>query len=334
MPQPTISDVHIDFALTNVSVAYMQDDADFVANQVFPRVPVPNQTNKYWKYNRGDFFRNNMQKRADGTPAASGGWKMATGTYSCDVWAEKKIIGDQTRANADPSFNLDRDATVWLTQQALINREVQWGTNYFGTSIWGTDITGVGSSPSGSQTLQWDKSGSDPVSDYLAGQIAIKQATGMWPNTSVVGAQVYIKLLTNASIIDRLKYGQTAPGPVIVSQNDLAALFKLKRFLVMGGVQTTSAEDLTATDSDTNPDTLAFIGGKSALLAYTPDAPGPLTPAAGYTFEWTGAGGISGVKIKKFRWEVDAADHMEIEQAYSFGVVSKWLGYFFTTIVS
>src|SRR3974390_1660948 len=122
MPQPTIGDVHVNRPLTNMSVGYVQDAKDFVAGQAFPPIPVNNKSDVYFKYNRGDFFRNGMQKRAPGTPAAAGGYKLATATYVADVWAEKKIIDDQIRANSDSPLQPDRDATFWLTQQALINR--------------------------------------------------------------------------------------------------------------------------------------------------------------------------------------------------------------------
>ena len=44
MPNPTQSDLHVNVPLTNVSVAYMQDKAHFIADKVFPRVPVQKQS--------------------------------------------------------------------------------------------------------------------------------------------------------------------------------------------------------------------------------------------------------------------------------------------------
>ena len=38
--QPSSSDVHIDQALTNMSVAFLQADTQFVARRVFPEIPV------------------------------------------------------------------------------------------------------------------------------------------------------------------------------------------------------------------------------------------------------------------------------------------------------
>lgn len=337
MALPTLGDVHVNRPLTGLSVGYVQDQKDFVAGQVFPQIPCNNKSDLYFVYNRGDFFRNNMQKRTPGSPAVGGGYKLATKSYVADVWAEKKIIDDQIRANSDSPLQPDRDATFWLTQQALINRDVNWATAYFTTGIWGTDLIGA-SSVSGGHTIYWDATGSTPLDDVLAGSLAIKKNTGYWPNTLVLGAQVFIKLLTNAQIIDRLKYGQTAPGPVVVNLSDLAALFKVERVLVMAGIQTTSTEDMVADSDDSTtpgPDTFDFISGKNAGLFYAAKAPGIMQASAGYTFNWTGLTGstAAGMRIKKYRWEIDSADHVEIESAYAFGLVAKSMGYFFSSIV-
>ena len=37
MPQPTISDVHVNIPLTNLSLLPRQEDMEFVADRVFPR---------------------------------------------------------------------------------------------------------------------------------------------------------------------------------------------------------------------------------------------------------------------------------------------------------
>ena len=67
MPNPTQSDLHVNVPLTNVSVAYMQDKAQFIADKVFPRVPVQKQSDLYWKYSKSDWRRTDAQKRAPGT---------------------------------------------------------------------------------------------------------------------------------------------------------------------------------------------------------------------------------------------------------------------------
>ena len=47
---PDISMVHVDQALTSVSIAYR--NAQFVSDQIFPVAPVTKQSNKYFIYSK------------------------------------------------------------------------------------------------------------------------------------------------------------------------------------------------------------------------------------------------------------------------------------------
>jgi hypothetical protein len=123
---------------------------------------------------------------------------------------------------------------------------------------------------------------------------------------------------------------------VTVSTSDLEALFKVKKVVVASAIQTTSAESNQVSSDTPTPDTFNFIAGKNALLAYAAESPGIFEASAGYTFNWTGLMGstASGMRIKKYRWEIDAADHIEIESAYAFGMVAAPLGYMMNSIVA
>ena len=101
MPNPTSFDVHVDAILTNMSVAYMQEADAFVASRAFPQVQVQKQSDRYFVYDQADFFRDQVQRRADGTQSAGTGYSLSTASYSAEVYALHKDIGDQTRANAD-----------------------------------------------------------------------------------------------------------------------------------------------------------------------------------------------------------------------------------------
>ena len=43
MPRPTSLDSHVDAILTQISIAFTQDPNDFVADKVFPMIPVAKQ---------------------------------------------------------------------------------------------------------------------------------------------------------------------------------------------------------------------------------------------------------------------------------------------------
>ena len=40
MPEPQLNSVHVNRPLTNISQAYMQDASDYIADKIFPVVPV------------------------------------------------------------------------------------------------------------------------------------------------------------------------------------------------------------------------------------------------------------------------------------------------------
>ena len=63
MPQPTASDVHVNMPLTIISIAWRQDQSEFVADQVFPNVPVQKQADRYYVYDRDNWFRAQAEKR-------------------------------------------------------------------------------------------------------------------------------------------------------------------------------------------------------------------------------------------------------------------------------
>jgi hypothetical protein len=326
MSQPTQYSVHIDAILTNISVAYMQMQNNFVATRVFPIVPVDKQSNKLLMYPKNDWFRDEAQVRADATESAGGGYNLSTDSYSAAVWAFHKDIGDQTRANADMPINLDREATEFVTGRILLRQEIDWQSKFFTTGVWGTDISGVSSSPSaGTSVYQWsDYTNSDPLEDIEAGKEAILGTTGFMPNTLVLGYQVFRKLKNHPDLVDRIKYTSSD----VITEDMMARMFGVERVLVTKGVKATNKEGGTSA--------YGFIHGKAAMLCYSAPSAGLLQPSAGYTFAWTGVSNGLGQSIGTSRFRMDSlkSDRIEAEAAWDNKVVASDLGYFFSTVVA
>lgn len=327
---PTPGDVHVNAVLTNISVAMIQSASAFVADRVFPNIPVKKQSDRYYTYDRGEFNRDEMEERADGAETNGGGYKVDnTPTYYAPVYGFHKDVTDQQRANADSVLQLDTEATTFVTQKALIKREVLWVRKFFAPGIWTIGRKGVSGTPSGATEFkQWNDAASTPIEDVRAGKRAMLESTGFEPNKLVLGKKVYDDLLDHPDIVDRIKYGQTAPGAAVSNEQTLAALFEIETIEVMRAIQNTAKEGQTPVHS--------FIGGKHALLVYAAKSPGLMTPTAGYTFSWTGllGSGAQGGRIKSFRMENLAADRVEIEMAFDQKLVSADLGYFFETAVA
>lgn len=331
MSNPQPGDVHVNTPLGNISIAYIQEASHFVADKVFPNIPVQKQSDRYYTYDRGYFNRDEMKVRAPGTESAGGDYNVDnTPTYYAPVYAFHHDIPDQRRANADAVLDPDREATTLATQKGLIKREKSFVTKYFAGGLWtGGDVDGVASSPTpGTSFLQWNDASSTPIEDIRLAKTTVLEKTGFEPNTLVIGQRVFDALIDHPDIVDRVKYGQTAGGPALVDTSELAALFKVPRVFVMKSVENTAAEGATNAHS--------FIGGKKALLCYSTPTPGLMTPTAGYTFSWNGYLGASamGSRIKKFRMENLSSDRVEIEMAFDQKLVSADLGYFFDTAVA
>lgn len=316
MPQPTQNQVHVDAILTNISVAYMQKAENFIANKIFPIVPVEKQSDKFFKYTKNDWFRDEAQRRADATESAGGGYNLSTDSYNAEVWAFHKDVGDQTRANADAPINVDREAVEFITSRLLLKMETEFVSSYFTSGIWATDNT-----PS---NLWSDYTNSDPLNDVEDAKRAILATTGFEPNTLVLGYDVFKELKNHPDLVDRIKYTSSS----VITTDMIARMFDVDRVVVSKAVKATNNEGATGAYD--------FTAGKNALLCYSAPSPGLLQPSAGYIMSWTGVSGGLGQTIgsSRFRMESVKADRIEAEMAFDMKVVASDLGYFFSAVVA
>lgn len=333
MPNPTQSDLHVNVPLTNVSIAYMPKAGDYISDKIFPKVPVQKQSDIFWKYGKSDWRRTDVQKRAPGTESVGVGWNMTTDQYYAQVYAVHKDLDDQVRANADSNFNLESEATKFITNQMLLKREVDWVNNFFVDNVWGTTKSGVaGDNPNASQFTQWDSASSDPISNMQGWIIDFEEQNGFTPNKLVLGPRVMKSLKNHPDLIDRIKYTQRG----VVTEDLVASLLGIDKVLVPKATQASVAQINDAVAQDAAA-TYSFIaGGKQALLCYSAPSPSLMQASAGYTFTWNGyvGGNSQGIRIKSFRMEHIAADRIEAEMTYDQKVVAPDCGVFIKDVVA
>lgn len=336
--QPSRSDVHVNRPLTNISLAFVQNADNFVAAKVFPVIGVAKQSDAYFTYDRGAFNRDDMKVRQPGTESAGTNYTISTDTYFAQTKALHHDIADPVRANADSPLGLDREAVELISGKALINREISFVTNYFTAGApgdtWTYDVDGAAArsaafdptSAGNNDVVYWDDASSTPIEDVRLLKRYVLEATGFMPNVLTLGRAVFDALIDHPDIVGRLDRGQTS-GPAKANKDSLAALFEVEEIAVMDAIQNTAEEGQTNVH--------AFIGGKHALLSYRPATAGLMTPAAGYTFNWSGlvGSGNEGIRIKRFRMDLLESDRVEIDMSYDHKLVSADLGAFFGDIV-
>lgn len=336
MPQPTLMQVHVQAALTQIATAYLQDQRNYVAEQVFPCVPVEFQADKFFQFSKDDFLRDEATRRADGVESAGGGFELnSNGSYSADVWAYHKDLGGQTRRNADPAVNMDVATTKYVMQKMLIRRDRFFMQKFMVNGVWSEDCTGTANgAPGGTTPSFWnDDANGDPFTDIANAQTFILQNTGYEANTLLIAFPVYQALRKHPLVIDRIKYTTRADASKITPEL-LAAAFDVERVIVSKAVYNSAAESTNVTG---NAGTYSFVASKDAILCHAAPAPGLMIPTAGYTFAWAGLTGINtmGVRVAQIPmpWLGLETVRTEAEMAFDMQVVGSDLAVHWSGIV-
>ena len=326
MPLLTPSSVHLDQPLTNLTLAFAQDQSNFIADKVFPVVGVERQSDKFYIYDRDNMNRTgDVKALAPRTEVNRIGMSISNSSYYTDVFGLGMDFDQQTLANEDAALDIRSAGAQTLATRLMIHREEQFAANFFAASIWGSEST-----PS---NLWSDYTNSTPIQDVTNARRTMQlKSGGFKPNTMVVGKEVRDILINHPKILARLNGGSTVSNPALITDAKLAEIFEVENFYIMEAVKNDSVEGVAESNS--------FIGGKHALLVHGPKGAGLMTPAAGLTFAWNNVPGANNLGITVESFSDDAlkrqqvAAHIQVKLAYDMQVTGADLGYFFDTVVA
>ena len=317
--QPTQNQVHVDAILTNLSVAYIQDTDQFIADKVFPQVPVSKQSDSYYVYDKQAWFKDDAQLRPPSTESAGGGYSLSTETYNALVYAFHKDLDDRVMANYDNPLQPRRDSAELVAHKLMLKREYTFMDKFLKSDVWGTDID------LDSSDDQWsDYANSDPITYITQKRRDIYNETGFKPNRLLIGGEVWDSLKDHPEILDRVKYTREA---IDINPSLVARAFDLDDIVIAEGLYSKAAEG--ETDLNLTP----FVD-KKALLYYAPRRPSLLTPSAGYIFTWNGyTDNAYAFNTSSFYMESIKSERIEGEMAYDQKVIGKDLGLFMENVV-
>ncbi len=335
MPMLTPSQVHVDQPLTNLTLAFLQSDANFIADKVFPMVEVDFQSDLYYIYNQEDFNRVGDRKQlAPKTEIEETEFALSQDNYFAKVYGHATSFDERVLANEDAALNIRSAGSEMLMRKMMLEREADWATNYFTTGKWGTERDGnTNASASGTDIVYWDDyTNSTPIVDIrnLSRTVHLKSG-GFKPNTMVVSKEVRDKLLDNPDILDRLNGGATVTNTALVTDAKLAEIFDMENFYVMNAVQNTANEGAAKSNS--------YIGANNVMVCYTPPSAGLMTPAAGINFVWNAVPGASfGVTVESFTGDFlrvkGIAEKIQVKQAYDMKITGSDLGGFLNGVLT
>lgn len=271
MPLPTIQMVHIQSALSDLSIAYRQD-APSIADQIFKPVPVGKQADKYFVWNKGDMWRREAtRRRAPGADFPRVGIRLSTDNYSCEQIPLEYPIPDEIRANQDAAVDIEQTAAMYLVDQLNLEKDITFATDFFATSKgWGV----------GTVTVAWDTVATGtPVTNISAAARDIRRALGASQQHDIVGVggvKILNAFLISDQVRDRTKYVQAQTQGAL--EASLAGVLGLDRLVISNREYNTAKEGRTASYSP--------VFDNDFLVVAVPRNPGKNVAAAGYTFEW------------------------------------------------
>jgi hypothetical protein len=315
-----VANVHVDAPLSNLSLAFMQDQSEYIATKFAPIMSVSAISGVYFKYAKRTFFENPTKKWTPGAKMAGGVMDMDTrGTYSCSFRAYEYPLPAHLAAAQDSMVMLERAVTEKVTRALLLDREIQIASDMFATGKWTTEVSGASS---GANTYWDDYANSDILQNVKTAKLAVKVLTGMTPNTLTVNEQVYETIRLHPQLKEVYKYTQ----PAIMTEDLISKALGLDKMLIGKAVYMSSEEGAT--------DALGYVWGKHASVSYVAPQVGLMTPTAAAVFSFTGMTGGFDPAVERVPDRRTHADYFQAYSCYDDKIISADLAYFFNGIIS
>ena len=320
---PYLSELHIDRALTDFSVAYMNED--YIGDTVAPLLPVDKRSDKYFVYNRDAFLRASAldsngrptSVRRPGTEAVLSDFALSSTSYYADEYARKQLVPYANMQYADQPLQPQIDATIQITEQLKIDNEIQVA-NMVGkiSSYASTNTATLTTGSTGTSWASYTSANSNPFLNIEQAIIAVRKGVMKTANALLMTIDTAQYLLDHPTYKDWQKYtstdGVTVGG---VAKN-------IRGLDVQVGVQqyTSTAEQAPPANNATTGDVWVDSGGNAmALIYYRNGTVGPRTISSFRTFDAPNEeSNVRGFVIKVYPWEVLSGVYVEgrVTRAY------------------
>lgn len=256
----------VDPLLTGVSIGY--ENSAYIADQLLPTLPVSKQSDKHFIFDKGR-FRVEDNKRGAGSSSKEVTLNLTTGLpYFCEDHALKEFVTDDEVDNAVAGMDPMVDATENVSELHLVAKEVEAATMLTDTAVLTQNTTLSG-------TSQWsDYANSDPIGVIKTAKQTIHAAIHVDPNVLVLGKQVFDKLSDHPAFLERVKYSQLG----VMTPDLMARIFGVDRVIIAAAGKNTAVEGQT--------DSMSYIWGRNAILAYINPRLGKKTITLGLTYQW------------------------------------------------
>lgn len=255
--------------LTNIARQYRPHG--FVADEVAPRVNVPNESVQYSVFGADDFFRTDVDLlKPDRAETKEVDLGVTTVTAVLNEYAVKVSISRRERENVDSIIKLRNAKLNLVMDQLALAREVRVATVLKKTT---TGKLTSGAAPSNN----WNVDAATIEADIVVAKDAVYDLIGHEPNTLVLPYKVAEQVAFQQDIREVLKYTVNGQDVLRAGPGILPAELWGLRVLIPRGRRATNAEGATSAFTD--------IWGDDPRVLYVDPNAGYGTPSVAYTFQ-------------------------------------------------
>ena len=255
--------IHIDVALSNLAQGYR--NLAFVADYVFPILPVKNESDKYYIFSREE-LREVDAHRAVGARSNEVEWDVSSSSYLCEEYALSKLIADRIINNADSPIRPKATTVKKLMRMIQLGHEKR-----VMNLVTGGSISGSVPSP------KWDGSSPTIESDIDTAKADIRLNAGVEPNLLLMNDQVKDYVKRDSTVRNLIRYTITGSGgQELLVNGDLPPILWGLKVVVAGCAENTAKQGAT--------DSISRIWPDDVLVAFVESAPSLEACSVGYTF--------------------------------------------------
>lgn len=302
----------IDVALSNFAKKFRNNA--FIGELVMPRLPVTNQTDKYWIFDRANQELIEQDLRATGDPAQRIRMTLSNTPYSAKSHALSAVLPDEDQANWQVGGSSLQQATTGTLMDKILLAHEKRVIDIISDTAQVTNNTTL------SGTSQWsDYTNSNPITAVETGKRTIR-LSGVEPNIFIIGEDVYQKLIAHPKIVERFQYVQKGA----LGTEELRQVFNVR-------VEVARAVWVNKSG------TAAFLMGKDAFLGYASPGASMEDISFGKTFVWSQApgtvGGI-GTVVGRHPEPTAKSDILGVDYYYDLKVTAVETGYLIKAAVA
>lgn len=326
---PSLPSIQVDPLLTNLSVAYMNEE--FVAGQVFPSLPVGPRTGRYYVYEKEAFLRSNglhsdgksKTVRRPSTAPAEITFELSKDTYAAERRSLASPVSDDSMVEAQEQgggvIAPQIDATMVVTERMSIDLEresaaIAAASTNFPTSNKELLTTGG----SGTSWASYGSANSDPFVQIRNGKLGVRKGILREPNQMLLSIDAAVTLADHPLVKELVKY----TNPDALTQSGLPRVVRGLNVIEGAGQYVNSAEG--AASPTTSNIWVDENGTQIALIFYRSSALGPRSVHFGRIFDAPDATTKQrGFSVRVYRDEPRSSLMVEGNRTYDLKLIAR-----------